>query len=156
MKNFLLISLFFILLSSTICLRKLKRLTNKELYDMDQNRERVGLIYINPKNMSHKFFMDELANYLEIKPLINYNFDYCQITWFRKKSRSRWLRDQMPVNYSPSSALSFLKKNHPAAAMAIMTTAPITTLAGPDIPGARTTPSVSRLISSSAFSLTAL
>ena len=79
MKNFLLISLFFILLSSTICLRKLKRLTNKELYDMDQNRERVGLIYINPKNMSHKFFMDELANYLEIKPLINYNFGYLEI-----------------------------------------------------------------------------
>ena len=79
MKNFLLISLFFILLSSTICLRKLKRLTNKELYDMDQNRERVGLIYINPKNMSHKFFMDELLDYFKIKNvkdsgLILYNF----------------------------------------------------------------------------------
>ena len=79
MKNILLISLFFILLSSIICLRKFKRLTNKELYDMDQNRECVGLIYINPKNTSHKFFMDELVNYLEIKPLINYNFGYLDV-----------------------------------------------------------------------------
>ena len=79
MKNFLIISLFFILCSSIICLRKLKRLTNKELYDMDHNKECVGLIYINSKNTSHNFFMDELVDYLEIKPLMNYNFGYLDV-----------------------------------------------------------------------------
>ena len=79
MKNFLLIILLLILLSSTLCLKKLKRLTSRELYDMDINKECVGLIFINPKNVSHKFFMAELADYLEIKPLINFNFGYLDV-----------------------------------------------------------------------------
>jgi hypothetical protein len=79
MKNFWLILLFFILLNCAFGLRKLNRLTNRELMKMEKNKECVGLIYINQNNMSHNFFMEELADYLEINPLEKFNFGYLDV-----------------------------------------------------------------------------
>jgi len=79
MKNFLLILLFFVLLNCAFGLRKLNRLTNRELMKMEKNKECVGLIYINQNNMSHNFFMEELADYLEINPLEKFNFGYLDV-----------------------------------------------------------------------------
>ena len=79
MKNFWLILLFFILLNCSFGLRKLNRLTNRELMKMEKNKECVGLIYINQNNMSHNFFMEELADYLEINPLEKFNFGYLDV-----------------------------------------------------------------------------
>ena len=79
MKNFWLILLFFILLNCAFGLRKLNRLTNRELMKMEKNKECVGLIYINQNNMSHNFFMEELADYLETNPLEKYNFGYLDV-----------------------------------------------------------------------------
>lgn len=79
MKNFWLILLFFILLNCVFGLRKLNRLTNRELMKMEKNKECVGLIYINQNNMSHNFFMEELADYLEINPLEKFNFGYLDV-----------------------------------------------------------------------------
>ena len=79
MKNFWLILLFFILLNCAFGLRKLNRLTNRELMKMEKNKECVGLIYINQNNMSHNFFMEELADYLEINPLKKFNFGYLDV-----------------------------------------------------------------------------
>jgi len=79
MKNFWLILLFFILLNCAFGLRKLNRLTNRELMKMEKNKECVGLIYINQNNMSHNFFMEELADYLETNPLEKFNFGYLDV-----------------------------------------------------------------------------
>ena len=79
MKNFWLILLFFILLNCAFGLRKLNRLTNRELMKMEKNKECVGLIYINQNNMSHNFFMEELADYLEINPLEKFNFGFLDV-----------------------------------------------------------------------------
>ena len=79
MKNFWLILLFFILLNYAFGLRKLNRLTNRELMKMEKNKECVGLIYINQNNISHNFFMEELADYLEINPLEKFNFGYLDV-----------------------------------------------------------------------------
>lgn len=79
MKNFWLILLFFILLNCAFGLRKLNRLTNRELMKMEKNKECVGLIYINQNNMSHNFFMEELADYLEINSLEKFNFGYLDV-----------------------------------------------------------------------------
>ena len=79
MKNFLLILLFLVLLNCAFALRKLNRLTNRELMKMEKNKECVGLIYINQNNMSHNFFMEELADYLEINPLEKFNFGYLDV-----------------------------------------------------------------------------
>ena len=75
----MLILLFFILLNCAFGLRKLNRLTNRELMKMEKNKECVGLIYINQNNMSHNFFMEELADYLEINPLEKFNFGYLDV-----------------------------------------------------------------------------
>ena len=79
MKNFLLILLFFVLLNCAFGLRKLNRLTNRELMKMEKNKECVGLIYINQNNMSHNFFMEELTDYLETNPLEKFNFGYLDV-----------------------------------------------------------------------------
>ena len=79
MKNFWLILLFFILLNCAFGLRKLNRLTNRELMKMEKNKECVGLIYINQNNMSHNFFMEELTDYLETNPLEKFNFGYLDV-----------------------------------------------------------------------------
>jgi hypothetical protein len=46
---------------------------------MEKKKECIGLIYINPNNMSHNFFMEELADYLEINPLYKFNFGYLDV-----------------------------------------------------------------------------
>ena len=78
MKKNLFISLLFILVNS-VCLYKLKRLTNRELALMERNKQKVGLIYINQSNMSHIFFMDELYHFLQYKPLENFTFGFLDI-----------------------------------------------------------------------------
>jgi hypothetical protein len=78
MKNNLFISLLIILLNS-VYLRKLRRLTNRDLALLEKNKQKVGLIYVNQANMSHIFFMDELYNFLKFKPLENYTFGFLDI-----------------------------------------------------------------------------
>ena len=78
MKNNLFISLLVILLNS-VYLRKLRRLTNRDLALLEKNKQKVGLIYVNQANMSHIFFMDELYNFLKFKPLENYTFGFLDI-----------------------------------------------------------------------------
>jgi hypothetical protein len=79
MKNLLLLILAFISFKALICMSKLKRFTNYELAKIERNKEKIGFIYINPNNMSHNFFMEELYNYLQIKPLKNYSFGYLDL-----------------------------------------------------------------------------
>ena len=46
---------------------------------MEKNKESLALIYINPKNISHNFFLEEVSNYLQTNPLNKYNFGYLDI-----------------------------------------------------------------------------
>ena len=46
---------------------------------MEKNKESVGLIYINPKNITHNFFMEEVSKYLHLNPLKNYHFGYLDV-----------------------------------------------------------------------------
>ena len=71
-----------IILSSILiikCVHKLPRLTRKEIFKMEKNKESLALIYINPKNISHNFFLEEVSNYLQTNPLNKYNFGYLDI-----------------------------------------------------------------------------
>ena len=63
-------------LHSIKCYQRLPRLTRREILKMEKNKENLGLIYINPKNISHNFFMEEVSKYLLPKPLNKYNFGY--------------------------------------------------------------------------------
>ena len=45
---------------------------------MEKNKESLALIYINTKNISHQFFMEEVSNYLQLNPLNKYNFGYLE------------------------------------------------------------------------------
>ena len=64
---------------NSVYLRKLRRLTNRDLALLEKNKQKVGLIYVNQANMSHIFFMDELYNFLKFKPLENYTFGFLDI-----------------------------------------------------------------------------
>ena len=57
---------------------KLPRLTRKSILQMEKNKESLALIYINTKNISHQFFMEEVSNYLQLNPLNKYNFGYLE------------------------------------------------------------------------------
>ena len=46
---------------------------------MEKNKESLALIYIDPKNISHNFFLEEVSNYLQTNPLNKYNFGYLDI-----------------------------------------------------------------------------
>jgi hypothetical protein len=46
---------------------------------MEKKKENLGLIFINSKNISHNFFMEEVSNYLQSNPLEEYNFGYLDI-----------------------------------------------------------------------------
>ena len=46
---------------------------------MEKNKESLALIYINSKNISHYFFLEEVSNYLQTNPLSKYNFGYLDI-----------------------------------------------------------------------------
>ena len=71
--------IFIIIFYSIKCFEKLPRLTRRELFKMEKNKESVGLIYINPKNISHNFFMEEVSKYLHLNPLKNYHFGYLDV-----------------------------------------------------------------------------
>ena len=75
------ISNFIFILSLYLikCLNKLRHFTVKDILDMEKNKENLGFIYINSRNMSHNFFMDEVSNYLKLNPLEQYNFGYLDI-----------------------------------------------------------------------------
>ena len=71
-----------IILSSIFIIKsvhKLPRLTRKEIFKMEKNKESLALIYIDPKNISHNFFLEEVSNYLQTNPLNKYNFGYLDI-----------------------------------------------------------------------------
>ena len=61
------------------CVQKLPRLTIKDIFKMEKNKENLALIYINSKNISHYFFLEEVSNYLQTNPLSKYNFGYLDI-----------------------------------------------------------------------------
>jgi len=61
------------------CVQKLPRLTIKDIFKMEKNKESLALIYINSKNISHYFFLEEVSNYLQTNPLSKYNFGYLDI-----------------------------------------------------------------------------
>jgi hypothetical protein len=69
----------FILLSFVDCFKKLPRLNRREILNMEKKKENLGLIFINSKNISHNFFMEEVSNYLQSNPLEEYNFGYLDI-----------------------------------------------------------------------------
>ena len=78
-------SLIIILVISAInCLKKLPRLNRKQILKMEKNKENLALIYINSRNMSHNFFMEEVSNYLQMKPLSKYNYGYLDIEYDKK------------------------------------------------------------------------
>ena len=61
------------------CFQKLPRLSRRELIIMDKKKENLCLLFINSKNISHNFFMEEVSNYLQLNPLDKYNFGYLDI-----------------------------------------------------------------------------
>ena len=61
------------------CLQKLPRLNRREILNMEKKKESLGLIYINSKNISHSFFMEEVTNYLQFNPLEKYKFGYLDL-----------------------------------------------------------------------------
>ena len=69
----------FILFSFVDCFKKLPRLNRREILNMEKKKENLGLIFINSKNISHNFFMEEVSNYLQSNPLEEYNFGYLDI-----------------------------------------------------------------------------
>jgi len=79
MKKQLTIIISLILINTIYSLHKLRRLTSRELLQMEKNKEKVCLIYVNLNNITHSFFMDELHNYLQIKPLEKFNFGYLDV-----------------------------------------------------------------------------
>ena len=58
---------------------KLPRLTRRAILQMEKNKENLALFYINSKNISHQFFLEEVSNYLRTNPLNKYNFGYLEI-----------------------------------------------------------------------------
>ena len=79
MKKQLTIIISLILINTIYSLHKLRRLTSRELLQMEKNKAKVCLIYVNLNNITHSFFMDELHNYLQIKPLEKFNFGYLDV-----------------------------------------------------------------------------
>ena len=73
--------LFFLILlwNFVHSMKKLHRLTRREILMMDKNKESLFLAYINPKNISHIFFIDELSKFLDLNPLDNFNFGFLEI-----------------------------------------------------------------------------
>ena len=82
-----------LVLSFIKCLQKLPRLNRREILNMEKKKESLVLIYINSKNISHGFFMEEVTNYLQFNPLEKYKFgfldledDYRMLEFFKIKN----------------------------------------------------------------------
>lgn len=74
-----LIYIITLILSFIKCLQKLQRLNRREILNMEKKKESLVLIYINSKNISHGFFMEEVTNYLQFNPLEKYKFGYLDL-----------------------------------------------------------------------------
>lgn len=74
-----LIYIITLVLSFIKCLQKLPRLNRREILNMEKKKESLCLIYINSKNISHIFFMEEVTNYLQFNPLEIYKFGYLDL-----------------------------------------------------------------------------
>lgn len=74
-----LIYIITLVLSFIKCLQKLPRLNRREILNMEKKKESLCLIYINSKNISHIFFMEEVTNYLQFNPLEKYKFGYLDL-----------------------------------------------------------------------------
>ena len=61
------------------CIEKLPRLTRREILKIEKKKENVALIYINLKNISHNFFLEEVSNYFQLNPLKKYTYGYLDI-----------------------------------------------------------------------------
>ena len=66
------------------CLKKLPRLTRKKILQMEKNKESLILLYVNSKNFSHNFFMEEVSNFIELNPLEKYNYGYLDVEHDKK------------------------------------------------------------------------
>ena len=72
---FIIILIFY----SIKCIEKLPRLTRREILKIEKKKENVALIYINLKNISHNFFLEEVSNYFQLNPLKKYTYGYLDI-----------------------------------------------------------------------------
>ena len=57
----------------------LKRLDRRSILRVEYKKENVALIYINPKNFTHKLFLKEASGYLLSNPVENYTYGYLDI-----------------------------------------------------------------------------
>ena len=57
----------------------LKRLDRRSILRVEYKKENIALIYINPKNFTHKLFLKEASDYLLSNPVENYTFGYLDI-----------------------------------------------------------------------------
>ena len=77
--------IIILILYSIKCLKTLPRLTRKDILKMEKKKESLILIYINSKNISHNFFMEEVSNYFQLNPIIDkYHFGYLDIEFDEK------------------------------------------------------------------------
>ena len=51
---------------------------------MEKNKESLILLYVNSKNFSHNFFMEEVSNFIELNPLEKYNYGYLDVEHDKK------------------------------------------------------------------------
>ena len=74
--------IIILILYSIKCLQKLPHLTRKDIFKIEKNKENLILIYINSKNITHNFFMEEVSNYLQLNPVKDkYHFGYLDIEY---------------------------------------------------------------------------
>lgn len=72
--------IIILILYSINCLKKLPRLTRKDIFKIEKNKENIILLYINSKNISHNFFMEEVFNFFQQNPLQDkFHFGYLDI-----------------------------------------------------------------------------
>ena len=74
--------IIILILYSIKCLKKLPHLNRKDIFKIEKNKENLILIYINSKNISHNFFMEEVSSYLQLNPVQDkYHFGYLDIEY---------------------------------------------------------------------------
>ena len=79
------IFIIILVLYSIKCLKKLPRLTRKDIFKIEQNKESLILIYINSKNISHNFFKEEVSNFFQQNPIQEkYHYGYLDIVFDEK------------------------------------------------------------------------
>ena len=73
------ILIIIIILYSIKCIQKLPRLSRREILKIERKKENIALIYVNLKNVTHNFFLDEVSEFLHLNPLKKYSYGYLDI-----------------------------------------------------------------------------